>query len=74
MIVYQMLFFKSNTIVIKYADYTTIIGLIPFDNEKHYRIIVAEISEWCEKNDLELDIRKNSHHALQNKWSRCGYC
>ena len=35
-----------------------------------YRRIVAEISEWCEKNDLELDITKtkeliidNSHHA-----------
>ena len=48
----------KNCIVIKYADDTTIIGLIPFDNEEHYRKIVADISEWCAKNDLELNIKK----------------
>ena len=50
----------KNGIVIKYADDTTItsIGLIPFDNEEHYRRIVADISEWCADNDLELNMKK----------------
>ena len=51
-------------IVIKYADDTTIIVPIPFDNEEHYRRIVADISEWCAKNDHDLTIKKTKEIVI----------
>lgn len=48
---------SSNTIV-KFADDTTIVGLISGNDEKHYREEVQHLVEWCFDNDLVLNTTK----------------
>lgn len=49
----------SNSIkTLKYADDTTIVGLITKDNEDAYRLEVEKSVNWCRKNDLVLNERK----------------
>lgn len=47
---------SSNTIV-KFAD-DTLVGLIPENNEIHYREEVHHLVEWCSKNDVVLNTTK----------------
>ncbi|KAI3375668.1 hypothetical protein L3Q82_003976 [Scortum barcoo] len=48
---------SSNTIV-KFADDTTVIGLITSDNETAYREEVRALTSWCQDNNLHLNVSK----------------
>ena len=43
---------------IKYADDTTLIGLISNNNESAYRREVAHLESWCAVSNLELNVNK----------------
>ncbi len=45
--------FSSNHII-KFADDTTVVGLISNNDETHYREEVAQLAEWCGANNLSL--------------------
>ncbi len=43
---------------IKFADDTTVVGLISNNDETHYREEVAQLAEWCGANNLSLSVEK----------------
>jgi hypothetical protein len=47
----------SNTII-KFADDTTVVGLITNNDETAYREDVRALVEWCQGNNLCLNINK----------------
>ena len=47
----------TNTIV-KFADDTTVVGLITKGDEANYREEVQRLTEWCSENNLSLNIKK----------------
>ena len=49
---------KHNCYIIKYADDTAIIGLISADNEQDYLIEIPDVTEWCNKHNLLLNVNK----------------
>lgn len=48
----------SSVSILKYADDTTIIGLITNNNEYHYREQVTQVATWCQNNNLQLNTSK----------------
>jgi hypothetical protein len=44
--------------IIKFADDTTVVGLMTNNNEKAYNEEVRALLEWCQENDLSLNINK----------------
>ena len=44
--------------IIKFADDTTVIGLIINNNEDAYRVEVRDLSIWCQNNNLSLNVDK----------------
>ncbi len=75
--------FSSNHII-KFADDTSVVGLISNNDEMHYREEVAQLAEWCGANNLSLnmgkkkevvmDFRRNSvdHPPLTDRQLDCG--
>ncbi|KAI3354791.1 hypothetical protein L3Q82_004533 [Scortum barcoo] len=57
---------STNTIV-KFADDTTIVGLISDNDETHYREEIQHLTQWCSNNNLVLNtsITKGRHSGLQ---------
>ena len=47
----------SNTII-KFADNTTVVGLITDNNETAYREEVRQLAVWCQDNNLSLNVIK----------------
>ena len=47
----------TNTIV-KFADDTTVVGLITKGDEANYREEVQRLTEWCSENNLSQNIKK----------------
>ena len=47
----------SNTII-KFADDTTVVGLITNNDETAYREVVRELAVWCQDNILSLNVSK----------------
>ena len=47
----------SNSII-KFADDTTIVGLITNNEETSYREKVRALAEWCQENNLSLNVNK----------------
>ena len=45
-------------LVIKYADDTTVTGLIHDNNEDNYRLEIDNIVDWCKNNNLFLNVKK----------------
>ena len=45
----------SNTII-KFADDTTVVGLITDHNETAYREEVRDLAGWCQNNNLALNV------------------
>ena len=45
----------SNTII-KFADYTTVVGLITVNDETAYREEVRDLAGWCQDNNLPLNM------------------
>ncbi|KAL0197619.1 hypothetical protein M9458_006159, partial [Cirrhinus mrigala] len=54
--------FSSNHII-KFADDTTVVGLIINNDETHYREEVAQLAEWCGTNNLSLNVSKTKEVA-----------
>ncbi|KAI4889294.1 hypothetical protein NFI96_000254 [Prochilodus magdalenae] len=48
----------SSNVIIKFADDTTIVGLISNNNEEAYREEVSFLTHWCWENNLSLIINK----------------
>lgn len=44
--------------IIKYADDTTIVGLISDNDETQYRMVVDQAVNWCSNNDLQFNTAK----------------
>ncbi len=51
--------FSSNHII-KFADDTSVVGLISNNDETHYREEVAQLAEWCGANNLSLNVEKTN--------------
>ena len=49
----------SNTII-KFADDTTVVGLITDNNETANRKEVKDLTVWCQDNNLSLNVGKTS--------------
>jgi hypothetical protein len=49
---------KHNSNTIKFADDTTVGGLITDDNETAYREGVRDLAVWCQDNNFSLNISK----------------
>ncbi len=58
--------FSSNHIL-KFADDTTVVGLISNNDEMHYREEVAQLAEWCGANNLSLNVEKTKEVVLDFK-------
>ncbi len=48
----------SSNVIVKFADDTTVIGLITDNNETAYREEVSTLTKWCQENHLSLNIDK----------------
>ncbi len=55
--------FSSNHII-KFADDTTVVGLISNNDEMHYREEVAQLVEWCGANNLSLNVNKTKEVVM----------
>ncbi len=55
--------FSSNHII-KFADDTTVVGLISNNDETHYREELAQLAEWCGTNNLSLNVGKTKEVVL----------
>ncbi len=55
--------FSSNHII-KFADDTTVVGLISNNDETHYREEVAQLAEWCGINNLSLNVGKTKEVVM----------
>lgn len=49
--------FTSNHII-KFADDTTVVGLISDDDDSAYREEVHQLINWCDRNNLQLNVNK----------------
>ena len=58
----------SNTII-KFADDTTVVGMITDNDETAYRKEVRDLAVWCQDNNLSLNVRKTKIYdcGLQEK-------
>ncbi len=50
----------SSNVIVKFADDTTVIGLITDNDETAYREEVSTLSKWCQENHLSLNIDKTN--------------
>ncbi len=48
----------SSNVIVKFADDTTVIGLITDNDETAYRAKVSTLTKWCQENHLSLNIDK----------------
>lgn len=48
----------NNTLIIKFADDTTVVGLISKGDEAEYREEVLKLAAWCSENNLALNTKK----------------
>ncbi len=55
--------FSSNHII-KFADDTSVVGLIRNNYETHYREEVAQLAEWCGANNLSLNVSKTKEVVM----------
>ncbi len=56
------LFFFS--LIVKFADDTTVIGLITDNDETAYREEVSTLTKWCQENHLSLSIDKTKEQVV----------
>lgn len=58
------------TSIIKFADDTTVIGLITGGEETEYRAEVASLEVWCRENNLHLNINKTKEMIVDPRKRR----
>ena len=55
--------------MIKFADNTTVVGLITGDDESAYREEVRDLTVWCRSNNLSLNVSKTKELIVDyRKW------
>ena len=54
----------DSNIIIKFADDTTVVGLITINNETAYREEVRGLAGWCQNNNLSLNITKTKEMIM----------
>ena len=54
---------ESKTII-KFADDTTVLGLIPNNDETAYREEVRDLTVWCKDNNLSLNVIKTKERIV----------
>ncbi len=54
----------SSNLIIKFADDTTVVGLISNNDETPYREEVAQLVEWCGANNLSLNVSKTKEVVM----------
>jgi gmma-aminobutyric acid receptor subunit gamma/cGMP-dependent protein kinase 2 len=60
---------ESNTII-KFADDTTVVGLITVNNETAYREEVRDLVVWCQDNNLSLNVIKTKEMIVDYRKKR----
>lgn len=55
---------QNNTSIIKFADDTTVIGLITRGVETDYKAEVAGLKAWCKENNLSLNTDKSKEMII----------
>ena len=60
----------DSNIIIKFADDTTVIGLISDDDESAYRDDVKHSVRWCASNDLVLNVSKTKEIVVDFRKSK----
>ncbi|KAI3374481.1 hypothetical protein L3Q82_006306 [Scortum barcoo] len=60
---------STNTIV-KFADDTTIVGLISDNDETHYREEIQHLTQWCSNNNIVLNTSKTKEVIVDYRRSR----
>ena len=53
-----------NNLIIKFADDTTVTGLITDNNEDNYRQEIDNIVQWCNSNNLFLNVKKTKEIVI----------
>ena len=61
---------QNNTSIIKFADDTTVIGLITGGVETAYRRDVADLVAWCHVNNLFLNADKTKEMIIDHRRKR----
>ena len=56
----------SNTII-KFADDTTVVGLITDKDETAYREEVRDLAGWCQNNNLSLNVTKTKDMIVDHR-------
>ncbi|KAK3535472.1 hypothetical protein QTP70_016893, partial [Hemibagrus guttatus] len=56
---------SSNRIFIKFADDTTMVGLISKKDESAYREEVQRLTAWCKANNLSLNVEKTKEMSTK---------
>ena len=56
--------------IIKFADDTTVVGLITDNDEPAYREEVKELSVWCQDNNLSLNVSRTKELIVDYRKSR----
>ncbi len=54
----------SSNVIVKFADDTTVIGLITDNDETAYREEVSTLTKWCQENHLSLNIDESRARRL----------
>ncbi len=73
----------SSNVIVKFADDTTVIGLITDNDEMAYREEVSTLTKWCQENHLSLNIdktkelvvdyrRQSREHTHHHRQDTCG--
>ncbi len=72
----------SSNVIVKFADDTTVIGLITDNDETAYREEVSTLTKWCQENHLSLNIdktkelvvdyRRHPTHTHHHRQDTCG--
>jgi gmma-aminobutyric acid receptor subunit gamma/cGMP-dependent protein kinase 2 len=60
---------ESNTII-KFADDTTVVGLITNNDETAYREEVRDLAGWCQNNNLSLNVTKTKEMIVDYRKRR----
>ena len=58
-------------LVIKFADDTTVTGLISNNDETDYRKEIEHIVNWCEINNLFLNVSKTKEMVIDYRKNKC---
>ena len=53
---------EASNLQIKFADDTSLSGLLRNSDDTEYRKAVDELVDWCDRNFLELNVAKTENH------------